>query len=316
MRVAVTGATGRLGRALITALEDAPFTGPSGPVAWSRPAYDLDREESVVVLLERDRPEVVVHAAAWTDVDGCARDPGLADRRNAIATAALAGACVSRGIDLVVVSTNEVFDGERSDGRGYSAADEPAPANPYGASKLRGEMAARAAYADGAGRSIGPYEPVAAVPEGPQLAIVRTAWLYGPPGNDFPDKIAAAAERARADGVALRVVGDEVGQPTAAADLADAITEVLGSGAFAGIHHCVNAGAVSRAGWARVLLERLGIDVAIEEIPAAAWPRASTPPRWGVLDPTPTPSGEPMRPWPEALDDDLVWRRRTRVTAR
>ena len=72
MRVAVTGAGGRLGRALIDALADAPFTGPAGPIAWGRDAFDLDAPDAVEVRLDRDRPEVVVHAAAWTDVDGCA----------------------------------------------------------------------------------------------------------------------------------------------------------------------------------------------------------------------------------------------------
>ena len=75
MRVAVTGAGGRLGRALVAALEDAPFAGPFGPIAWDRSAFDLDAPAGVGALLDRDRPETVVHAAAWTDVDGCARDP-------------------------------------------------------------------------------------------------------------------------------------------------------------------------------------------------------------------------------------------------
>ena len=190
MRVAVSGAAGRLGRALIEALGDAPFSGPLGPIAWSRPDFDLDAPGRYVGLLDRDRPEVVVHAAAWTDVDGCAREPELALGRNGIATGRLAEACAERGIDLIVVSTNEVFDGRRSDGQGYGPGDAPNPINAYGASKLAGEVAALAAFdgAPAAGR--------------PALGIVRTAWLYGPPGNDFPTKILAAAERASATSAA------------------------------------------------------------------------------------------------------------------
>ncbi len=174
MRVAVTGAGGRLGRALLGALADAPFTGLAGPLAWGRPDYDLDDPGAAERLVARDRPEVVVHAAAWTDVDGCARDPDLAMARNGTATGRLARACAAAGVDLVVVSTNEVFDGRRTDGRGYRPDDPTAPANPYGASKLAGELAARDAYAalPGGGSGLG----------GPALAIVRTAWLYGPPG--------------------------------------------------------------------------------------------------------------------------------------
>jgi len=290
VRVAVTGAGGRLGRALVTALADAPFTGLGGPIAWRRLDFDLDRRGDFVGLLQRDRPEAVIHAAAWTDVDGCARDPGLALSRNADATGELARACAAAGMDLVVVSTNEVFDGRRTDGRGYLPADEPAPINPYGASKLEGERQAAAAWESAAGGALG---------------IVRTAWLYGPPGNDFPTKILAAADRARSAGETLRVVGDEYGTPTYAHDVADAIVDLLGSGDVSGVHHVVNTGTASRASWARELFQQAGMDVTIDEVPASTWPRASTPPAWGVLEPTPPPSGEPLRPWPEALADYL-----------
>ncbi len=316
MRVAVTGSSGRLGRALIEALEEAPFTGPSGPLGWDRRAFDLDRPDGFGPLLVEDRPEVVVHAAAWTDVDACAREPELALARNGAAVGALARACAAQGIDLVVVSTNEVFPGTRTDGRSYGAGDPPDPPNPYGRSKLAGERAATDAYETFTGTRPGPFVPVDRVASDPQLAIVRTAWLYGPPGDDFPARIVAAAGRAQAAGEPLRVVGDEYGQPTRSADLAEAIVELIGAPRFGGIHHCVNAGVVSRAGWARAVLDALAPGVPIQEIPAAAWHRASTPPMWAVLEPTPLPSGEPMRPWPEALADDLAWRRSAQAAGR
>jgi dTDP-4-dehydrorhamnose reductase len=302
MRVAITGAGGRLGRALVAALEDAPFTGPFGPLAWSRPDYDLDDPSAAVRVVGRDAPEVVIHAAAWTDVDGCAREPERAMRRNALAVAELADACADAGADLVLVSTNEVFDGRRTDGRGYGPGDRPAPGNPYGASKLAGETAAQSAFL----RRGGVLAAVdGAPPAGPQLAIVRTAWLFGPPGNDFPGKILAAAERARAVGEPLRVVGDEIGSPTYAPDLADAIVELLAGGAYAGLHHVVNAGAVSRAAWARTILAATGLDIAVTEVALAGWARPSVVPTWAVLAPTPLPSGEPLRPWEAALADYL-----------
>ncbi len=317
MRVAVTGAGGRLGRALMAALEDAPFTGPLGPLAWSRPAYDIDDPDAAARCLGQTAPEVVVHAAAWTDVDGCAREPERAMRRNAIAVAELAEACVRAGADLVVVSTNEVFDGRRTDGLGYAPEDRPRPANPYGASKLAGETAAQAAFLgyggvidrqDGVGAGSPVSAPATATPRGPskaapQLAIVRTAWLYGPPGNDFPARILAAADRARAAGEPLRVVGDEVGSPTFAPDLADGILELLAEGTFAGVHHVVNTGSVSRAGWARHVLAAAGIEVPIVEVPLSTWIRPSAPPAWAVLAPTPLPSGEQLRPWQAAFAD-------------
>jgi dTDP-4-dehydrorhamnose reductase len=288
MRVAVTGANGRLGRALVAALADAPFTGPAGPIAWDRAVFDLDAPETAAALLERDRPEIVVHAAAWSDVDGCALDPDLAVRRNGIATGVLAAACAAASVDLVSMSTNEVFDGLRDDGRGYAPDDAPSPGNPYGVSKLEGERLAFEAYQRGGfGR----------------LGIVRTAWLFGTPGRDFPSRILEAAEHSASSGEPLRVVADEWGTPTYVNDLAEAIVELLAEDAVAGIHHLVNGGVASRADWARDVVARTGVLVETVDVPSTTWQRPSRPPRWGVLASTPLPSGEPMRPWPDAMAD-------------
>ena len=288
MRVAVTGAAGRLGSAVVGALADAPFTGPAGPIAWARADFDLDAPDGVGHLLDRDRPEVVVHAAAWTDVDGCALDPGLAIVRNGEATGVLAKACAARGIDLLIVSTNEVFDGSRTDGRPYEPTDPIAPGNPYGASKAEGERLAAIAFGGRPDASFG---------------IARTAWLFGAPGRDFPSRILDAAERAGAAGEPLRAVADEWGTPTYTADVADAIVELLADDAVGGIHHLVNGLVASRADWARYVVGRAGLTVEVVDVPSSTWERPSRPPRWGVLAPTPLPSGEPMRPWPDAMAD-------------
>jgi dTDP-4-dehydrorhamnose reductase len=283
-RVAVTGARGRLGRAVMAAL------GAQTALAWARPEVDLDDPQSLARLVERDRPAAVVHTAAWTDVDGCARQPAVALRRNGAATEALARACAKRSIPLVVISTNEVFDGLRTDESGYAPDDQPSPGNPYGASKLAGEVGAAAAFA-GAGA-------------GAPLAIVRTAWLYGPPGRDFPDRILDAAGRAVESGEALRLVADEVGNPTYAPDLAGAVAALLAAG-VGGRFHVVNEGAVSRAGWARAILEGAGIAVGTEDVPGSTWTRASTPPPRAVLQPSPIPGLQPLRPWAAATAEYL-----------
>ncbi len=288
MRVAVSGASGQLGRALVAALAEAPFTGPAGPIAWDRAAFDLDAPDGVGARLDADRPEVVVHAAAWTNVDGCALDPDLAVRRNGTATGVLAEACARRAIDLLAISTNEVFDGRRTDRRGYAPMDPTTPANPYGASKLEGERLAAAAYQRGPGGSLG---------------IVRTAWLFGVPGRDFPSRILDAADRAVAAGEPLRAVNDEWGSPTYVVDLAEAVVELLAADAFAGIHHVVNGLIASRADWARDVVERARVDVEVVEVPSSDWQRPSPPPPWGALAPTPLPSGEPLRGWPDAMAD-------------
>jgi dTDP-4-dehydrorhamnose reductase len=219
-------------------------------------------------------------------VDGCARDPDLAWRRNTHAVGLLAEACVRRGTDLLLVSTNEVFDGERADGLGYREADGTGPRNSYGASKLRGEDEAREAYLRAGA---------------PRLWIVRTAWLYGPAGNDFPTRILAASDR-RAPGEPLPVVTDEHGSPTFTQDLATAIMTLV-SRTTGGVYHLVNPGAVSRFQVAEHVLRRLRPGRELRPISRTEFPRDSDPPPWAVLDgSTAADKGVTLRPWSEALD--------------
>jgi dTDP-4-dehydrorhamnose reductase len=311
MRVAVTGAGGRLGSALRDALGRSSFV--TDVLAWDLPEHDLDDPASAERLVNRHRPDVVVHAAAWTDVDGSARDPQLAMRRNGVAVGEMAQACVGHGAALVTISTNEVFDGRRTDGRPYSPIDAANPINPYGTAKLAGEQAARAAF----GATGDDFAIAALAPAGrrdstiPPLAIVRTAWLFGPPGSDFPLKILAAAERARAEGRTLDLVSDEIGTPTYAPDLAAAIASLLvvagggGRRVAGGVHQVVNGGSASRAEWAREVLRLAGVMVPTREVPMSTWPRPSTPPAWAVLEPTPLPGG-PLRDWRAALAEYLT----------
>ncbi|MDQ3493551.1 MAG: NAD(P)-dependent oxidoreductase [Chloroflexota bacterium] len=282
--IAVTGAGGRLGRAMVAVLHARGLDARS----WSRPDYDLDRAGVAADLVDRDRPVLVLHAAAWTDVDGCAKDPATAERRNGSATAELAEACAAAGAGLLYVSTNEVFDGRRLDSAGYVESDAVDPPNAYGASKLSGERRAREAYGsrdDGAGG----------------LWIVRTSWLYGPPGNDFPAKILAARDRLDPE-AALRVVSDEVASPTSVQHLADGIVALL-ERVEGGTYHLANGGRASRFEWARTILEACARHGPMEAIPGSAWDRASVPPSWGVLDCSLAESlGVRLPPWRPASD--------------
>ena len=193
MRVAVSGAGGRLGRALIAALADAPFTGLAGPIAWTRPDYDLDDGDAPSRLVERDRPEVVVHAAAWTDVDGAAKEPTLADRRNAVAAAGLATICAAHGVDFIYVSTNEVFAGTRTDGRGYRPDEPTDPINAYGRSKAAGEAPAPPRSS----RSSGPHGCTAR----PATTSRRRSWpprfVLGLPASPSGSSATSTARRRR-----------------------------------------------------------------------------------------------------------------------
>ena len=279
----ISGCDGRLGRAL-TATAPVPVGG------WDVPELDLDDPEACAELVRRERPRLVIHTAAMTAVDQAARQPETAMRRNGEATGAIARACRETGARLVLVSTNEVFDGERTDGRGYLEDDPVGPRNAYGASKRAGEEAALAAFGDAAG-----------------LWIVRTAWLYGPPGNDFSDKIAAAADKV--DGP-LPVVSDEMGTPTYALDLARAIHQLI-ERTYGGIYHLVNAGEASRYDWARAVLEVRRPGRELRPISSTEFERASEPPRWGILDTSrAAAAGVVMRPWRAALAEYLEAERR------
>jgi dTDP-4-dehydrorhamnose reductase len=277
---AITGSGGRLGRALLEAAD--------GTLAWRRPDVDLDDPACWPRLLDRDRPRLVIHAAAMTDVDACARQPELAMRRNGEAAAALASACRERKVGLVLISTNEIFSGERDDGLGYREEDEPSPPNPYGASKLAGEVGAQRAFGSSTG-----------------LWIVRTAWLYGPPGNDFPDKIVAAADRLR-PGEPLPVVADEIGTPTFTRDLAAGIMDLVDR-TSGGLYHLVADGRASRREWADRVLAARRPGRATRSISSSEFVRASSPPRWAVLSTArAAAAGITLRSWESALDGYLA----------
>jgi dTDP-4-dehydrorhamnose reductase len=285
--IAITGPSGRLGRALVARLEQR---GPA-PYAWGRSDFDLDEPDTLERLVHVHRPDLVIHTAAWTDVDGAAREPELARRRNGEAVGALARACRREGAALVYVSTNEVFDGLRNDGRGYAESDTPSPANAYGRSKLEGERLAAAAFG-----GEDPRRPAG------DLWIVRTAWLFGPGAPDFPSKILGAADRLE-PGESLRVVDDEIGSPTSADDLAGAILDLLDR-APAGLYHLVNEGAVSRFAWATAVLAGCRSSVGVIPISRTAFTRASNAPPWAVLDSSKARDlGVTLRRWEDAFGD-------------
>jgi len=225
-------------------------------------------------------PEMVVHCAAWTDVDGCERDPRLAFAQNARGTWNVAAACAQAGSALLYISTDFVFDGEKRDP--YTEFDQPNPLSAYGASKLAGEVAVRSLV--------------------PRHYIVRTAWLFGRHGRSFVRTILEAAKKKDE----LRVVADQFGSPTYARDLAKAILELIVSGLLApGTYHLANTGACSWAELAAEALRLAGSKTRVAPIPASEWPSPTPRPaysalrsRWLELQGLPA-----LRPWQEALAD-------------
>ena len=270
MCILITGARGRVGSRLAALLE-----AEQAVACLDLPEVDLSDPASVEALVELG-PELVIHCAAWTDVDGCARDPDRALRVNAFGTRHVALACQRLGAPLLHLSTNEVFDGQG--GRPYLEYDRPNPVNPYGYSKWVAEQIVRELV--------------------PRHYIVRTSWLIAHGGRNFVHKVLEQA----AAGRALRVVVDEVASPTYNDDLAEAVVALLRTGHY-GTYHLVNEGHTSRWGLARFVLDHTGYaDVPVEQIGLADYPRPSTPPPFTPLrNMAAAHLGIVLRPWQEAV---------------
>ena len=252
----VTGALGQLGRAVLSA------AGARGAAALGSdlPDVAVDDRVSVHRWIQQGRPRFVIHCAAYTDVDGCETDPAQAQNVNGQGTAHVAEACREAGIGLVYISTDFVFDGQ---GRTPYLEDHPvAPLSEYGRTKLLGEEAVLKP-ADG------------------RFFVVRTSWVFGPGGRNFP---AAILARARS-GEPLRVVDDQTGSPTMTVDLAEAILDLVESGAPGGIYHASNEGHCSWHRFATEILAAAGLGkIAVQPMSSSELARPATRPAWSVLN--------------------------------
>jgi dTDP-4-dehydrorhamnose reductase len=286
----VLGAAGQLGAALVDRL-----AARGGPCAARDSRLDVADTAAVRSALAELRPEVVLNAAAYTDVDGCERDPARAKAVNAEAPGALAALCREAGSRLVHVSTDYVFDGRAA---APLAEDAPvAPLSEYGRSKLAGERAVLAARGD--------------------AVVVRTSWVFGR-GKNFIRAVRGRAEAIRRGEAAgpLRVVDDQVGSPTYAEDLAGGLLDLVDRGAR-GLYHLANSGAASRLELARFALTvadantgaRPGAglaDLEIQPVKTVDFPLPAQRPLYTVLDCGRARAlGVALRPWQDAVRDYL-----------
>lgn len=243
MRILITGASGQLGRALQERFAEHDL------LALTRAELDVSNR-SAVLALAGEPLDLILHAAAMTNVDGCERDPEAAYRSNALGTQNVAHLAQKNGAVMLYVSTDYVYDGRK--GALYWEWDATNPLSIYGSSKLAGEWFVQNLLT--------------------RFYIVRTAWVYGPSGNNFPKKILALSEKYPK----LSVVTNESGHPTYAPHLADAIYRLVQSDAY-GLYHLVNEGNVSRYEFTRAILAAAGkADYPVE--PTDYYPRAATPP--------------------------------------
>jgi len=291
-RVLITGAAGMLGSQLLLDVPEgweavgtdlATANAEGGP---EFPAGGVDLADSAAVqkLFDDFGPIVgVIHGAAYTAVDAAEENEELAMKVNATATRVVAAACAERGIPCVMVSTDFVFDGTKQSP--YTETDVPCPISVYGKTKLAGEIAAREAHPNG-------------------VRIVRTAWLYGPRGNNFPRTILKLARERGA----LSVVDDQRGSPTSTLELSPALWDVLMLGE-AGVYHASCDGQATWFGFAEAAISLAGVEnVELEPCGTEAFPRPAPRPANSVLacDRLTELRGKTLAPWRRALGQYLV----------
>ena len=285
MRLVVTGREGQVATALALA------GGRQGVevVRLGRPELDLERLETIAPALRAARPDAVVSAAAYTAVDQAESEPERAHRVNALAPGRLAEAAADLGAPILHLSTDYVFDGRKPSP--YAETDPTGPVTVYGASKLAGEQAVAAH---------------------PRHVILRTAWVYAPHGKNFVRTMLRLAETREEVGV----VGDQLGCPTSADDIAQGVLKIAaalhaGQGAT-GLYHMAGTGEASWAGFATAIFEgarrRGGPSSRVRSIATADYPTPAARPANSRLDCARVGEvfGVTLPPWRESLERCLA----------
>lgn len=283
LRLAVTGCNGQVARALRDRASPELQILPVG-----RPNLDLSAPDRSVALFSELRPDAIVNAAAYTAVDKAETEKELALAINAAGAGAVAGAAAALDIPVIQLSTDYVFDGTAT--RPYRENDPTGPVNYYGASKLAGELAVRAATSN--------------------HVILRTSWVYAPYGSNF----LLTMQRLAADRAEIRVVADQIGAPTSALEIAAAVERIARNlirfpddDRLRGIFHFTNRGETSWAGFAREIFDlsaSLGVpSPRVIPIATADYPTAARRPASSrlALDKIDAEHGIAPRYWSEAL---------------
>lgn len=272
MRTVIFGAKGQLGRDLV-----ARFRRDGDVLGVDLPEVDVADARAVESVCQEFHPDQVINAAAFTDVERAEDEEAAAFLANETGAAHVASAAALFEAPVLYYSTDYVFGGTRR--APYEPDDPIETLSVYGRSKAAGEAATAAAN--------------------PRHFIVRTAWLYGPGGNNFVEKILRAA----ATRPELRVVHDEAGSPTHTWDLAEATAALLATSAY-GAYHAVNAGACTRDEFARAIVRLAGLDTKVTPCSSAEFPAKAQRPAYSVLSNARLErnTGYVMRAWEAALE--------------
>ena len=262
MKILVFGASGQIGREVCRAAWPPRYA----ILPLDRKAVDITKSAAVSAMLARETPDLVINLAAYTAVDRAESEPEVAWAANCAGAAHIAGACDESATPLVHLSTDYVFDGRKTGP--YREEDAVGPLGVYGRSKEAGERAVRAAVA--------------------RHMILRTAWVFGAYGANFvKTMLRLAAERP-----VLRVVADQRGCPTAAADIAAALMVIAAhierGKAKWGTYHFVGAGATSWHSFAQAIFDQAAPQLAacpqVEPITTGQYPTPARRPMNSVLD--------------------------------
>ena len=290
MKVLVTGSSGMLGRALceelsgqyeVLGLDIARAPGAEPGVEKFIECDITEREKTTSAIISL-KPDILIHAAAYTNVDGCQLDVEKAQKVNAQGTQTIALAADKCNAFLCYISTDFVFDGEKK--AAYIESDQPNPVNIYGESKLAGE------------------KYVQSILE--KFIVVRSSWLFGKGGKNFVDTFLKKGQNQKR----IEVVNDQFGSPTYVKDLAQAINKLINSAAkLRGIYHVANSGSCSWYEFARTISELARLDTNVIAIPSDQYQSPTKRPKMSVLQNRryQEDAGEELRHWKEALQEYL-----------
>ena len=251
-KILVTGANGMLGKDLCPILEQNNYT----VIKTNSQIMDITDFELTNKVISEQKPDIIIHCAAYTNVDKAQEDFETAKQINSTGTENLAQICNTKGLPILYISTDYVFDGTKQ--TPYTPDDEPNPINNYGLTKYYGEQAIQKFCK--------------------KYYIIRTSWLYGIHGKNFVETMLSLAAKPE-----LKVVNDQTGCPTWTVDLSNGIIKLLKNEIY-GIFHICSSGETTWYGFAKEIFNQCKLEVNLKPCTTEEFPRPAKRPKYSVMD--------------------------------
>lgn len=255
-KILVTGANGMLGQDLCPILEDADFIDEI--IETDHNSLDITDELQVKNFITKEKPDFIIHCAAYTNVDGAETDTEIAENINIKGTENIAKYSAKTGATLIFISTDYVFDGEKKEK--YLPNDKPNPINKYGQTKFEAEKAIQKICK--------------------KYYIVRTSWLYGHYGKNFVETMLKLAEENKE----IKVVSDQIGSPTWTVPLSDGICSLIEENPEYGIYHICGSGETSWYDFAKEIFKISYINAKLSPCASEEYKTAAKRPKYSVLE--------------------------------